>query len=71
MIRYIINKNPQPTGEHEVHREDICGHLPDNENRIYVGDFENCWSAINEAKRLWPNSIIDGCAYCSEVCHGK
>ena len=37
-MRFYVNKNAQPNGDHEVHRYD-CSWLPDMENRIYLGDF--------------------------------
>jgi len=49
MALYYVNKNAQPTGEHEVHKDD-CSFLPDSENRIYLGYFDNCKDAVNEAK---------------------
>ena len=65
---YYVNKNAQTTGEHEVHRED-CKWLPDDENRLYLGMFDNCKDAVKKAKETYPNS--DGCFYCSEDCHKK
>lgn len=29
MPRYYVNREQQPNGDHEVHRE-ICNHLPSN-----------------------------------------
>ncbi len=70
MKRFIINKNPQPTGEHEVHDEERCVHLPLKENRILIGYFETCREAILVAKTRWPSYDIDGCAYCT-LCHSR
>lgn len=70
MTKYIINKNAQPTGEHEVHNEAQCGHLPLLENRIVIGYFDTCRVAILTARARWPNSSIDGCAYCT-LCHSR
>jgi len=64
-----MNSNAQPTGEHEVHREATCDHLPDSENRLLIGYFDSCWSAIRTAKSKWPNLTIDGCAYCCPECN--
>jgi len=71
MSKYIINKNTQPTGENEVHREAVCDHLPFPENRILVGYFDTCRQAIAEAKAKWPSNTIDGCAYCCPECHTR
>lgn len=74
MARYLINKNKQDSesGENfEVHNEDICVRLPDLKNRIQLGNFTNCDSAMVVAKKKWPSqkSNIDGCYYCCEDCH--
>ncbi len=35
MPRYCVNRQAQPTGEHEVHNLDVgCEHLPDYSNRL-------------------------------------
>ena len=70
MAKFIINRNPQPSGEHEVHEETICTNLPYPENRITVGDFNQCSTAILAAKTRWPGYIIDGCEYCT-ACHTR
>lgn len=69
MYRYYVNQNAQPTGEHEVHRED-CGHLPDFSNREYLGIFYNCHEAVRAA-RAKNYSNVDGCFYCCLDCHKK
>lgn len=72
MANYIVNKNPQPSGEHEVHRNDgSCSYLPEPTNRLDLGDHENCWNALAEAKKRWPNNSFDGCYYCSSNCHTR
>lgn len=63
---YYVNKNAQPTGEHEVHKL-YCSYLPETGNRIYLGIFINCEDAIKEAKKFYDN--IDGCFYCTNECH--
>jgi len=70
MPRFIVNRNSQPTGEHEVHNLDAnCGHLPDPSNRHQLGSFATCRGAITEAKKYYSN--VDGCAYCAPDCHSK
>lgn len=65
---YYANKNAQITGEHEVHTLK-CIYLPSEENRMYLGDFDNCRDAVKEAgKHLNP---VDGCRFCSEACHTR
>ncbi|WP_188465263.1 hypothetical protein [Bizionia arctica] len=66
MANYYVNKNSQSNGDHEVHRMG-CSYMPLIENRIYLGDFDNCVVAIKEAKRYY--SLVNGCYYCSKECH--
>ena len=68
MAIYYVNKNPQSqsSGEHEVHKEG-CTFMPSEENRMYLGSFDNCQDAVQEAKKHY--QIVDGCYYCSRECH--
>lgn len=66
MANYYVNKNAQPSGEHEVHTSS-CSYLPDAENRIFLGSFDTCAEAIREAKKYYTN--VDGCYYCCRACH--
>lgn len=68
MTHFYVNKNAQSTGEHEVHTGE-CKYLPKPENRIYLGTFVYCQSAILEAKKHFDN--VDGCYYCCPSCHKK
>ncbi len=68
MATYYVNKNEQPTGEHEVHVSS-CSYLPSLENRSYLGEFTNCADAVRAAKRQYANS--DGCYYCCNACHTR
>lgn len=65
-MRYYVNKNAQSNWDHEVHTF-TCARLPSEENRIYLWDFESCWPAKQEAKKIYPNA--DGCAHCCLNCH--
>lgn len=65
-MRYLVNKNAQYNGDHEVHRED-CNHLPHPENRKDLGIFYNCHDAVKKAKEY--DSDADGCYYCCNECH--
>ncbi|PSB86218.1 hypothetical protein C5F63_12720 [Photobacterium damselae subsp. damselae] len=70
MPYYIINKNPQSNGDHEVHEKDSgCSHLPNIENRIDLGFHSSCYYAVQDAKKRWPNNRINGCYYCCNACH--
>ena len=68
MAKYYVNENAQPTGEHEVHKED-CSFLPDYTNKKYLGEYSNCKDAIKEAKKYYSN--VDGCYYCCPECHTR
>ncbi|GAI41041.1 unnamed protein product [marine sediment metagenome] len=49
-MRYYVNKNAQDNGDHEVHEEG-CEKMPEEENKLYLGDFSNCHDAVKEAKK--------------------
>lgn len=66
MALYYVNNNAQPNGDHEVHTGS-CSFLPDKENRIYLGTFDNCYDAVKAAREQYPQS--DGCYYCAKACH--
>jgi hypothetical protein len=66
MARYYVNKNAQANGDHEVHTTG-CEWLPEDENRIYLGDFSNCHDAVREARKHYTQT--NGCYFCSRDCH--
>jgi hypothetical protein len=66
MDRYFVNKQQQANGDNEVHIEG-CTKMPEDENRRFLGVFNRCKDAINEAKREYPNA--NGCAHCTPDCH--
>ena len=66
MSRYYVNKNAQANGDHEVHTTG-CSWLPEVVNRVYLGDFAGCGSAVREAKTHYTQ--VNGCFYCSNACH--
>lgn len=66
MASYYVNKNAQPNGDHEVHKQD-CQWLPNPENRKYLGEFSDCAAAVREAKKHY--NQVNGCATCSAACH--
>jgi hypothetical protein len=70
MPSFIINKNPQSNGDHEVHNKTYpCSHMPNPENQISLGEHISCHGAVAAAKQTWPNNRINGCAYCCSECH--
>lgn len=66
MSSYFVNRNAQANGDHEVHRAD-CAFLPDMANRIYLGEFSECYSAVREARKYFLQ--VNGCYYCARHCH--
>lgn len=65
-MRYYVNKNAQPNGDHEVHTA-TCTHLPQEAHRLYLGDFTSCAPAVSAAKTHYRQS--NGCYYCSRACN--
>jgi hypothetical protein len=66
MASYYVNKNAQDNGDHEVHMVG-CSFMPDLNNRIYLGDFDNYQDAVREAKKQFSQS--NGCYYCARECN--
>lgn len=70
MPKFVLNKNAQANGDHEVHNATIgCSFMPDIENQIDLGEHTSCHGAVAHAKRRWPNNRINGCYYCCKPCH--
>ena len=70
MPTFIVNKNPQSTGEHEVHNLDAgCSYLPDPANQHPLGIHQDCHGAVAAAQNTYSN--VDGCAYCAPDCHTR
>lgn len=66
MEYYYVNKNAQPTGEHEVHKSG-CKWMPSE--KINLGQFSNCKDAVEKAKTYYSN--VDGGAHCCSSCHTR
>jgi hypothetical protein len=66
MKDYYVNKNQQDNGDHEVHQSD-CRYMPNVENCIYLGTFNNCHDAVRAAKKKY--STANGCFWCCRECH--
>ena len=66
MAYYYVNKQAQPNGDHEVHK-DGCQWMPSERNREHLGDHASCFSAVAKAKEKY--STANGCATCSPRCH--
>lgn len=70
MARFIMNRNAQSNGDHEVHNASTgCRYMPNPENQIDLGVHDSCHGAVAYAKRLYPNYRINGCATCCNACH--
>lgn len=70
MPSFVINKNQQSNGDHEVHNLTTgCTYMPNPENQIDLGTHPNCQGAVAKAKRNWPDARINGCYYCCNECH--
>ncbi|QIR94027.1 hypothetical protein FR729_13585 [Vibrio alginolyticus] len=70
MPNYIINKNQQTNGDHEVHdATNGCSYMPNIENQVSLGSHSSCHYAVAHAKAKWPNNRINGCYYCCNPCH--
>lgn len=68
--RYYVNKNAQPSGEHEVHVDDAsCLYPPSASSRLDLGWHETCANAITAARALYSN--VDGCYWCNRNCHTR
>ncbi len=66
--RFVVNKNAQSNGDHEVHNATKgCDYMPDPENQLILGSFPNCKSAVDKAKESY--SRANGCYYCANECH--
>ncbi|MCB1669928.1 MAG: hypothetical protein R3F41_07720 [Gammaproteobacteria bacterium] len=66
MSSYFVEKTELLNGDHEVHI-DGCHHMPMETNRTYVGEFNHCIEAIEEAKSIYPTA--NGCFSCCETGH--
>jgi hypothetical protein len=72
MPNYIVNRNAQPNGDHEVHltprSECTSPDYPAPHNQEGLGSHSSCHSAVAEAKQRGYQTA-NGCYYCSRPCH--
>lgn len=66
MDLYFVNKQGQPNGDHEVHKQ-TCTYLPAAANLQALGWHSNCRDAVRAAKTFYSQS--NGCYWCSRECH--
>jgi len=66
MNRYYVNNTPQPSGDHEVHKEG-CYWLSLANTTNDLGIHYSCYSAVAKAKQMY--STANGCKTCANECH--
>lgn len=70
MKNFILNKNQQSNGDHEVHNKtDGCHYMPLSQNQIDLGYHASCKEAVAHAKNMYPSARINGCYHCCRECH--
>ena len=70
MPNYILNKNAQNNGDHEVHEKTAgCSYMPNIENQMELGFHATCHGAVAEGKKRHPDARVNGCYYCCNPCH--
>ncbi len=68
MPRFIVNRNAQSNGDHEVHEVDAgCEHMPLPSNQDDLGYHSSCHGAVAKASETYNN--VNGCYYCCNECH--
>lgn len=68
MPYFIVNKNAQSNGDHEVHNTTKgCDYMPEKENQKDLGYHSDCSGAVSEAKKTY--SQVNGCYFCCNECH--
>lgn len=69
MPSYYVNRQPQSTGEHEVH-EHNCPHGAAATNRADLGFHTSCHTAVTAAG-LAGFKNVDGCGHCCAACNTR
>ncbi|WP_200978923.1 hypothetical protein [Echinicola sp. 20G] len=64
--RFYVNSMAYSDGYHEVHHEK-CQLLPNANQQLFLGYFENFNEAIGKSKRIYPLSM--GCQFCCKKKH--
>lgn len=68
MRHYCVNRNQQPTGEHEIHDVN-CIYAPHQNNWIDLGWCSSDYEALQKAKYHYAN--VDGCWHCCASIHRR
>lgn len=66
MPRYLVNRTPQPNGDHEVH-VDTCYWLSLAQSTADLGYHATCVTAVSAARAIYPTA--NGCKHCASSCH--
>lgn len=68
-MRYYLNHDQQPNGDHEVHQHN-CSYIdPSRDNYEFLGYFDACRPAVTEARVRHSQWRINGCFWCARPCH--
>ena len=75
MPNYLVNKNAQSNGDHEVHVTpqsllSTCKNYPAEVNEVHLGYYATCEGAVQEAKRRGYTKA-NGCYFCANACHTR
>ena len=62
IAKYYVAVRPQTNENHAVHKEG-CPFLPDDDKRIYLGEFISGYEAVSESQHFF--SKTKGCLFCS------
>lgn len=65
-LYYYVNKQSGYNDNHVVHTAG-CPHLPDMDNRLFLGSFYHVNAAILQAKKYYAGAI--GCENCCPLNH--
>ena len=56
---FIVNKNAQKNGDHEVHNVTTgCSYMPNIENQVAAGIHPTCVGAVAEVKKLTQHYVL-------------
>lgn len=68
MPDYIVDRNAQSNGDHEVHlRGSVWSCLPAEADQRELGSHDGCASALRIARLFYGQA--NGCARCAVSCH--
>ncbi|NGP87553.1 hypothetical protein [Fodinibius halophilus] len=67
MDHYYVHIYTDDDGDHEIHTDE-CDFLPKPTHRDYLGYYNNCENAVEEAGNNG-YSPVNGCYFCSRDCH--